>query len=110
MGATRARRLGLCAAVAMLLPTCLEPTSVRVEVSATLNGGPFDASIYQSGLIWGGIGPDDLVELTRTNVATPDIILLSGDYTFYYQHQNGDQVPANVWSRVGQQSIDAPPE
>ncbi|MGI9270603.1 MAG: hypothetical protein ACR2QT_02415 [Woeseiaceae bacterium] len=83
--------------------------SARIEASATLNGGAFDASIYQSGLIWGGIGEQDAVELTRTNVATADIILLSGDYNFYYQHQNGDQVPANTWALVDQQAIVAPP-
>lgn len=84
-------------------------SSVRVEVSATLNGGAFDASIYQSGLIWGGVGDEDEVELTRTNVATPDIILLTGDYNFYYQHKNGDQVPANTWALVDQQTVAAPP-
>ncbi len=80
-------------------------TSVRVEVSALLNGNPFDSSIYQSGLIWGGIGPTDQVELTRTNVSTPDIILLAGDYNFYYEHQNGDQVPANTWALVDAQTL-----
>jgi hypothetical protein len=84
-------------------------SSARLEASATLNGGPFDSSIYQSGLIWGGIGDDDAVELTRTNVSTPDIILLTGDYNFYYQHKNGDQVPANTWALVDQQIIAAPP-
>jgi hypothetical protein len=84
-------------------------SSVRVEASATLNGGAFDPSIYQSGLIWGGIGNEDAVELTRTNVATPDIILLTGDYNFYYQHKNGDQVPANTWALVDQQAVVAPP-
>jgi len=84
-------------------------SSARMEVSATLNGAPFDPSIYQSGLIWGGIGNDDAVELTRTNVSTPDIILLTGDYNFYYQHKNGDQVPANTWVLVDQQTIAAPP-
>jgi hypothetical protein len=84
-------------------------SSVRIEAAATLNGGAFDPSIYQSGLIWGGIGDDDLVELTRTNVATPDIILLPGDYNFYYQHKNGDQVPANEWALVDQQTVSAPP-
>ena len=84
-------------------------TSARVEASATLNGSAFNASIYQSGVIWGGIGSDDQVELTRTNVSTPDIILLSGDYNFYYQHANGDQVPVNEWALVDQQTVSAPP-
>ena len=85
-------------------------SSVRVEVSALLNGNPFDTSIYQSGLIWGGIGPADQVELTRTNVSTPDIVLLTGDYDFYYQHENGDQVPANVWALVDAQTLSPPPD
>jgi len=85
-------------------------SSVRVEASATLNDGAFDQSIYQSGLIWGGIGDEDAVELTRTNVATPDIILLTGDYNFYYQHKNGDQVPANTWALVDQRTVVAPPD
>jgi hypothetical protein len=80
-------------------------TSARMEVSATLNGAAFDPSIYQSGLIWGGIGDEDAVELTRTNVSTPDIILLTGDYNFYYQHKNGDEVPLNSWVLVDQQTI-----
>jgi len=84
-------------------------SSVRVEVSATLNDSPFPASNYQSGVIWGGIGDDDLVELTATQVSTPDIILLTGDYNFYYQHNNGDQVPANQWALVSQQTLVAPP-
>ena len=84
-------------------------SSVRVETSATLNGSPFPQSIYQSGLIWGGTDPQDLVELTRTNVATADVILLAGDYRFYYQHQNGEQVPANTWALVDQQTVSAPP-
>jgi len=84
-------------------------SSIRVEVSATLNGSPFPASIYQGGVIWGGIGNDDLVELTATQVSTPDIILLAGDYNFYYQHNNGDQVPANQWALVDQQTLMAPP-
>lgn len=83
--------------------------SVRVQVSATLNDDPFDSSIYQSGLIWGGIGSTDLVELTQTNLTTADIIILAGDYNFYYQHQNGDQVPANTWALVDQQNVAAPP-
>jgi hypothetical protein len=83
--------------------------STRVEVSATLNGGPFPVSYYQSGVIWGGIGNDDLVELTATQASTPDIILLVGDYNFYYQHKNGDQVPANQWALVDQQTLVAPP-
>ncbi len=83
--------------------------SIRIEASATLNGAAFNPSIYQSGVIWGGIGDDDLVELTRTNVATPDIIVLTGDYSFYYQHKNGDQVPINPWALVDQQTISAPP-
>ncbi len=83
--------------------------SIRIEASATLNGAAFNPSIYQSGVIWGGIGDDDLVELTRTNVATSDIIVLTGDYSFYYQHKNGDQVPINPWALVDQQTISAPP-
>jgi hypothetical protein len=84
-------------------------TSVRVEASATLNGNAFPASIYQSGFIWGGIGDEDLVELTATQVSTPDIVLLAGDYNFYYQHNNGDQVPLNLWALVDQQTMVAPP-
>jgi len=83
--------------------------SVRVEASATLNDNPFPSSIYQSGIVWGGIGDEDLVELTGTQVSTPDIILLTGDYNFYYQHNNGDQVPANLWALVDQQTVVAPP-
>ena len=84
-------------------------TSVRIEASATLNGNPFSGSVYQSGVIWGGIGDDDQVELTSTRFATPDIILLTGDYNFYYQYFSGDQVPANEWALVDQQTLSAPP-
>jgi hypothetical protein len=83
-------------------------SSVSVVTTATLNGNAFPQSIYQSGAIWGGMNDGDAVVLTRTNITTDDVILISGDYQFYYEHRDGDQVPANPWALVGQQSIVAP--
>jgi len=83
--------------------------SVRVETTATLNGNPFPQSVNQSGLIWGGIQEGDAVAFTGTNATTDDVIVIAGDYQFYYQHSDGDQVPANPWAIVDQQEIVAPP-
>ncbi len=83
-------------------------SSVTVITTATLNGNAFPQSIYQSGAIWGGMNDGDAVALTRTNITTDDVILIAGDYQFYYEHRDGDQVPANLWALVGQQSIVAP--
>lgn len=84
-------------------------SSATVITSVTLNGNAFSQLAYQNGLIWGALNDGDAVELTRTNVMSDDIILIAGNYQFYYQYQNGDQVPANPWALVGQQSIVAPP-
>jgi hypothetical protein len=83
-------------------------SGVTVITTATLNGNAFPQSVYQSGLIWGGMNDGDAVRLTRTNITTDDVILIAGDYQFYYEHRDGDQVPANPWALVGQQSIAAP--
>lgn len=80
-------------------------TSVRVKTTATLNGAAFPQSYYQSGVIYGGLQEGDVVELTSTATTTDDVILIAGPYSFYYQHENGEQVPANLWSLVGQQAI-----
>jgi len=79
--------------------------TVRLETTATLNGNPFPQSIYQSGIIFGELQAGDAVELTTTAATTDDVIVIAGDYTFYYQHANGDQVPVNTWAVVGQQTI-----
>lgn len=84
-------------------------SSARVETTATLNGNPFPLSVYQSGLIWGGLEAGDAVEFTLSNLTTDDVIVIAGDYQFYYQHLEGDQVPANLWAIVDQQEIVAPP-
>lgn len=80
-------------------------STVRLETTATLNGNPFPQSIYESGVIYGELQPTDAVELTITAKTTDDVIVIAGDYTFYYQHANGDQVPVNSWAVVGQQTI-----
>lgn len=80
-------------------------TSVRVKTTATLNGAAFPQSYYQSGVIYGSLQAGDSVELTSTATTTDDVILIAGPYSFFYQHQNGEQVPANLWSLVGQQTI-----
>lgn len=79
--------------------------SVRVKTTATLNGAPFPQSYYQSGVIYGSLQEGDAVELTSTATTTDDVILIPGAYSFYYQHENGEQVPANLWSLVDQQTI-----
>jgi hypothetical protein len=79
--------------------------SVRLETTATLNGNPFPQSFYESGVIFGELQSGDAVELTATPTTTDDVLVIAGDYTFYYQHANGDQVPANVWAVVGQQTL-----
>jgi len=79
--------------------------SVRLDVTATLNGNPFPQSIYESGLIHGGLSQGDTVELTTTAATTEDVIVIAGDYTFYYEHQNGTTVPINSWTVVDQQAI-----
>lgn len=76
-----------------------------MKTTATLNGAPFPQSYYQSGVIYGSLQEGDSVELTSTATTTDDVSLIAGPYTFFYLHQNGERVPANLWTAIGQQSI-----
>ncbi len=81
--------------------------SVRIEVFKTLNGGDFPATPYQSGIIWGGLGEEDRIDLGRTNNSQADIIVIAGDYFFWYQviDNMSNAVPINEWILVDQQSV-----
>lgn len=81
--------------------------SVRIEVFKTLNGGDFPQSIYQSGNLWGGLGENDRVDMGRTVNSQPNIIVIAGDYFFWYQVVNNlsNAVPINEWVLVDQQAV-----
>ena len=82
--------------------------SARIEVFKTLNGGDFPASPYASGFIWGGIGDSDRVNMGRTSSSLADIIVLPGNYNFWYEASDNlnNLVPINAWALVDQQTID----
>ncbi len=84
--------------------------TARIDVSTTLNNGDFPNQLADSGLIWASLEVNDAFQLTSTQEPSDDIIVAEGLYTFYYQHQFGDQVPQNNWSEVGTLQIDAPPQ
>ncbi len=85
----------------------LDLESARVEVSATLNGGAFPNSPYADGVIWGGLGNTDRIFMGRTSTSLADIIVLTGEYNFWYQVEDnsGNSVPINEWELVDQQVI-----
>lgn len=82
--------------------------SARIEVASTLNDGDFPVSPYADGVIWGGIGEADRVFMGRTTSSLADIVVLTGNYNFWYQVEDNsfDSVPINNWVQVDQQTIE----
>jgi hypothetical protein len=83
--------------------------SVHIRMSATLNQMPFPMSQYQTGDIYALTEPGDDVFVLESHASGDAIMLIPGDYQFYYQHVNGDEVPQNIWVMVGEESIAALP-
>ncbi|MGX5173970.1 hypothetical protein ACUR5C_08115 [Aliikangiella sp. IMCC44653] len=84
--------------------------SVRIEVFKTLNESSFSGSIYAAGQIYGGLTEQDRVLMGYTNTSLADIVVLPGDYNFWYKAVNttANLVPINAWALVDQQSINNP--
>ncbi|MBW2695515.1 MAG: hypothetical protein JRE70_03520 [Deltaproteobacteria bacterium] len=79
-----------------------------IEVTFTLNGGPFPASAYQRGdFFLRGNHPDDLVYLGPSNAAPESARVIRADYEAIYQFvQSPTTVPVNSEAIVGQIIVD----
>ena len=79
--------------------------SVHIRLAASLNQQAFPQSQYQTADIYASSGTGDEILVLETHASGNAIMLIPGDYQFFYQHINGDQIPLNSWALVGTESI-----
>lgn len=79
----------------------VDVSKVTVGATLELNGGPFPASVYDSGAIYlQPVGTADLILLGRTHLAVGTIRVVPGLYHVLYDHVTGDLVPINRLCRI----------